>query len=197
MKILITSLVLTASATLSWWHQSDADGKVIDAAVKRSFEASVAAGLELSINQIQLLNVSGQQLKDINSLSRLTNLEDLQLSNNEIEDLTVFRSLTELVVLDLSNNEITDLTPLENLEKLQYLNLGQNRIKSIEPLTKLQGLKGLILSGNEGINLSPIKKMANLKSLFLSAGLQLTPRELTLLKRELPGCSIKLTPLTP
>ena len=197
MKILITSLVLTASATLSWWHQSDAGGKVIDAAVKRSFEASVAAGLELSINQIQLLNVSGQQLKDINSLSRLTNLEDLQLSNNEIEDLTVLRSLTELVVLDLSNNEIIDLTPLENLEKLQYLNLSQNKIKSIEPLSNLHGLKGLILTENEGLDLSPIKKMTNLKSLFLSAGLQLTPKELTNLRRSLPGCSIILIPLAP
>ena len=111
MKILILSLVITTSASITWWGRGHSDEGRINLTIKRSIaESSDESG------RIRRLNVSGENLKEIKALARLANIEDLDLSDNNIRDVSALSGFGDLVVLDLSHNQITDLTPLKKLK---------------------------------------------------------------------------------
>lgn len=143
------------------------------------------------------LNLSSQipQIEDINPLSSLTHLEELDLKSNSIRDLTPLSSLVNLQKLYLeygtshrSRNIIKngetplDLTPLASLTKLQNLHLTGNVITNLTPLASLSNLRVLILhnigfsdSGSDPatqysgkIDLTPLSNLTNLQELQIS-----------------------------
>ena len=79
----------------------------------------------------------------MDGLKECINLEILNLSYNDIKDLTVFRSLPKLQILNLSNNLIRSLEGLEDLEDLQMLNLSGNYIHNINEFQILKDSKEL------------------------------------------------------
>ncbi|WP_277156472.1 leucine-rich repeat domain-containing protein [Bifidobacterium sp. ESL0798] len=118
------------------------------------------------------LDLSGNRLTDISTLSTLTNLQTLNLSNNQISDITPLAGLTNLRLLGLSRNKIIDhqyndsnnsangLDPLAHLNMLDSLDLSFNKlngfplfdknnnfISSFAPLSRLP-LRQLNLSHN-------------------------------------------------
>src|SRR6476646_9478784 len=60
--------------------------------------------------------------------NKLSTLTSLDLSNNQIADLQPLSSLTNLTILILSNNQIADLQPLSSLTHLTTLDLSNNQI---------------------------------------------------------------------
>ncbi|HOL55663.1 MAG TPA: leucine-rich repeat domain-containing protein, partial [bacterium] len=65
-----------------------------------------------SLTSLQRLDLSHNQIIDINPLAGLTNLEELNLRNNQINNISPLINLTRIRILDLSNNWINDITPL-------------------------------------------------------------------------------------
>jgi len=85
-------------------------------------------GIEHCIN-IHSLNLSGNNLRKIDSISSLTRLESIYLSGNSIQNIDCLGALANLKELDISFNEIEDISVLNKLESLLYVNIIGNQIK--------------------------------------------------------------------
>jgi hypothetical protein len=92
------------------------------------------------------LDLSGKGIKDISEIEGLETLSDLQvlnLSDNQIVEIKGLDNLTKLTELDLSNNYIKEIQGLDHQINLKKLNLKANRffnIKGFENLINLERL---------------------------------------------------------
>ena len=116
---------------------------------------------------LRRLDLSGNALTDLSSLTRFHTLRSLDLSDNAISNLAPLRGLTELRRLDLAGNEIVDLWPLTDLPNLEVLLLDGNRVAEIGVLTHMTRLENLGLSGNAVDDLSPLADLWSLRRLDL------------------------------
>ncbi|XP_029345651.1 peroxidasin homolog isoform X12 [Acyrthosiphon pisum] len=124
---------------------------------------------------IKVLDLSYNEIMDIESLAHLTELETLNLSNNNISELKhgAFANLSKLQSLMLSNNNISELKHggFANLSELQILYLDNNKIENIETgaFNNLTSLKVLHLDYNNihKLDLEMFKGLRKLDKLFL------------------------------
>ena len=106
-----------------------------------------------SINDTDLahlghLDLSGNNIVDVGSLSWFTNLTYLDLSDNNSVDVGSLSRLTNLTYLDLSGSNIVDVGPLLGLTNLTYLDLSDNNVVDFGPLSGLAHLEYLNVRDN-------------------------------------------------
>ncbi len=84
------------------------------------------------------LDLSNNELINITSLKNLLSLRILRLAYNHIQDIQIISFLIHLTELDLDNNQI-HLIPntFNKLVELQCLNLSNNRLKSWNDIVRL------------------------------------------------------------
>ena len=74
-------------------------------------------------------------LKSIESIKYLINLEELRIMNSGLEELKadIFKNNQKLVKLDVPKNNLKKLYPntLRHLNHLDFINIGQNPIEKI------------------------------------------------------------------
>ncbi len=116
-----------------------------------------------SVKSITRLDCGNRQIKNINGLEHLAQLNDLKLYTNQISDLSPLANLTQLSFLSLQGNNVSDLSPIKNLLNLNELVLSHNQIESILPLEKMLELKTLNLRNN---NISDLLPLADLRKLW-------------------------------
>ena len=75
-------------------------------------------------------NLGITDIRDIEGLDQLSNLDYLYLENNKIKEIAGLEKLRYLHALDLTNNQITEIKGLENLNQLMHLNVNNNKIPS-------------------------------------------------------------------
>jgi len=102
------------------------------------------------------LNLSDNEMVFFPSITGLDNLTSLNLANNNIvnlgEDLS---GLSHLIILDLNNNEICDLSNFDDLSDLEFLDLSDNDLGCLgtspdfTSLSAATGLTELYLNGND------------------------------------------------
>ncbi|CAL6034136.1 tandem-95_repeat protein [Hexamita inflata] len=125
---------------------------------------------------IQVLDISQNNLDDISMLEKLVNLEQLDVSDNQISSLNSLSQLTNLMWLDASNNLLEDILGLEDIiNDLSYLNLTGNKMNMYDLICRN---KQLLVNSLCSLNLSSIPlskkdfkmiiKFTSLKSLILS-----------------------------
>jgi len=133
------------------------------------------------LNKLKYLNVSKNKLVDstnksvTKSISKLTNLTQLDISHNYLKNIDGLSSLTKLTELNLYDNAIHDFTELGTLTNLISLNLGENNekgldngVKGLEALDNLTKLEEFDFSENKTVDITNhISKMTNLKRLSL------------------------------
>lgn len=102
----------------------------------------------LSLRNLESLNLSHNQIFDLNPLVGLYKLKHLNLAQNNIIDIAPLSNLKQLELLVLSSNEINDLTPLVNLDRLQGVFLVKNKVTNLKPLINLIK-KGIPISFEE------------------------------------------------
>ncbi len=102
------------------------------------------------------LRISKNQIKKIEGLSTLINLESLELENNQIKKMKGLSTLTKLKVLYLENNQIKKMKGLSTLTKLEVLYLENNQIKKIKGLRTLTSLTSLQIQNNKITNIEPL-----------------------------------------
>ena len=91
------------------------------------------------------LDLSNNQLTNVDGLQNLTSVNQLNLSNNQLTNIDGLSNLTSVRILDLSDNQLTNVNGLSNLENGYMVVLSNNQISDISGLHKLKG-ENLVLS---------------------------------------------------
>ncbi len=108
-----------------------------------------------------------EEVCKILSLPGFTNLKELNISKNEISDieaLTKLACLQNLISLNISGNDLSSVKDIMRFSKLSSLDLSKNRIKKLDSITQLSELQSLNISNNL-IDDEGVKDIAQLKKL--------------------------------
>ena len=73
------------------------------------------------LKNLETLFASSLGISDISVLGELKNLDTLYLSHNQISDISALATLENLIELNLESNQITDLTPIMHLAEQLYI----------------------------------------------------------------------------
>jgi Leucine-rich repeat (LRR) protein len=97
------------------------------------------------LSQIEELNISGHDLKDLSGLDHLENLTFLNCTSNQITTMEDIQELQNLKTLIIQDNDLFTLQGVEHLQQLEYFNCLYNgrltTIGKIKMLSKLQVFK--------------------------------------------------------
>ncbi len=130
--------------------------------LKRLYVAYVDDG-DLSylagLNNLEILAVIGENIRNPEGLSNLTHLKSLSLCDNSSDamyddtarvpfDMQPFVKLIELEWLDLTYICIEDISPLAELKSLRHIGLVKTDVGDILPLKSLENLAELYVFGN-------------------------------------------------
>ena len=90
-----------------------------------------------NLTNLERLYISSKvELNNLEALQNLKVLQNLGLhTGDKLKNISFVSKLTELTNLDLSNNMISNIKPLRGLKKLQYLNITDNPINTKESET--------------------------------------------------------------
>jgi len=132
-------------------------------------------GLEYMANSpysddIAWINFSGSDISDASVLSGFHNVTVLDLSRNNLSDVDFLASMPKLQELRISQNQIMNAEGLTKSAPpdLWQLWLNDNQITNISALASLSGLQDLNLSGNQIGDVEPLAGQRQLISLDLS-----------------------------
>jgi hypothetical protein len=114
------------------------------------------------LSNLQSLSCRKTEVSDLAALQSLYNLQSLDCSHTQVSDLAPLQGLSNLQTLDCSYTQIRDLTPLKGLSSLQSLDCWQTRVRDLAPL---QGLSKLQTLGCSVSDLAPLKGLSDLQSL--------------------------------
>ncbi|MBM5607034.1 internalin [Listeria ivanovii] len=119
------------------------------------------------LTNLEELHACENQISDLSPLKDLTNLSSLYLKNNKLKSLSGVPT-AQLVHLVVDNNELSEVNPLNHSQYLENLSMSKNKLKNINGLANLTNLRTLNLSKNELSDLSPLRKLKKLNSLNAS-----------------------------
>ena len=96
------------------------------------------------------LNLDENQVTNVDSLRRLTNLRRLSIRHNNVHSISTFGNLINLTYLNLTGNKsISEVSMLKDCKNLNYLILGDNNISHVDSLSSLGNLINLDISYNK------------------------------------------------
>lgn len=116
------------------------------------------------------LSLSGQKISkisDVQGLSKLTSLEELNLINNQITEIEGLESLINLKKLYLDSNQISKIEGLKKLVNLEVLSLSNNNINVIGGIKGLRNLKQLFINNNDIDQLDGLGELVGLQGLWV------------------------------
>lgn len=108
------------------------------------------------LSKLQDLGLQDCGISDIGFLSGLTQLQSVNLNDNRVEDLSPLAGLTKLYDLALDNNNISDISALGNLSELNQVGLSNNRVRDFSPLADKPKLLYAAVYGNPCEDLTPV-----------------------------------------
>lgn len=118
---------------------------------------------------LKKVNISNSILiGNLQPLSELTKLEELDLSNTLIDDLTPLRNLNNLEKLNCRGTPVTILEPLRYSSSLIEINLSYTALDNIEILSNLKSLEKINVSHSNVSSFHSLEKLQNLRILNIS-----------------------------
>ncbi|MDG2393403.1 MAG: hypothetical protein P8M49_07820, partial [Thalassotalea sp.] len=120
-----------------------------------------------SLNNLEKLDLSGTQFKNIADLVELTNLTSLNLAATSVDDLASLSSLVNLTSLDVSNTNVVDLSFTESMPELSSLYAHSSKVAILPDLAKLSKLNDISLYDNAIVDISSLANLAAYKTLDL------------------------------
>ena len=154
-----------------------------------------------NLTRLEWINLGGNSVQALMTLSNLTRLTYLRLDANHIRDISPLANLSLLEELWLNGNAITDITPLIGLKNLKKLRLADNPFHDFSLLLKLEGVElDIDLSRLDELNIvvevpDPNLKQAIRETLSLPEDIPLTQHQMLRLKR-LSAWDSEITDLT-
>ncbi len=119
------------------------------------------------LSNLENLILGNNSLTDISFINDLKGLKKLDLSINNVKNISSIKNLKNITELDLGGNQLSDISPLKELKNLMKLNLEYNRLNDISLLKNFNNLTVLNIEGNQLNDISPLKELKNLKKLNL------------------------------
>ena len=113
------------------------------------------------------LTVHREDLEDISTLSRLSELKFLDLARTAVNDLRPIAGLTQLEELDLDYTKVENLEPLRRLTRLRRFAASETLVRDISPLADLVALESLWFYDTHVVDVSPLAKLRQLKTLSI------------------------------
>jgi len=145
-------------------------GKEPDQLTKKDYKK--VTNLNLSNSSIYGHNLtprgSVSPFKNIEPLSSLMNLTDLDLSGTYVLSIEPIKNFRNLQELDISYTDIFDFEPLKELKNLQRLRMIKTKVSDLEPLKGLTKLRTLSIINTKVSDLEPLKELTNLQALDVS-----------------------------
>lgn len=120
-----------------------------------------------NLSHLKILEFYYNQIKKIEALDKLPQLEELYLNWNQITEIEGLKNLSELQILSLTRNRINKIKNLEPLLKLKSLILDNNQIEIIEGLEDSYQLKVLGLAENQISKIRGLDNLSELENLTL------------------------------
>ena len=113
----------------------------------------------IGLMQEQILNLRDQNIEHIKQIenleTRYKKIQELDISNNNIKDLDGIENFTNLRTLNMNNNKIRSIKNIEKLKELRSVSFRNNNISEIQEIKECTKLEHLDLSGNTKIGKIP------------------------------------------
>ncbi|CAL6002436.1 Conserved_hypothetical protein [Hexamita inflata] len=135
--------------------------------------------LDVSINKVDLTHIHSVTsltklymqrcgLKNIDQISSLVNLKELDLSSNRDLDLSPLYKIDSLTKLSMRYCGLTNIDQITQLINLEVLNVADNQLLTINSISVLVNLKELDISYNDNIDITPLKDLVGLIKLDMN-----------------------------
>lgn len=171
----------------------------LDAVVARNKNIASLKGLELAV-KLKEIDFGVNQIKSIEPITRIHDLEKIVIAKNQIEDLAGIGQLKKLSELNLRANPLGDINPLYELNCLKKLVLTNVPIQNFNPLSNLNNLELLSIGWSFGLSYQMdqsnaadlydiISKLTNIRELHLSEE-PISRSQVMKLRKKLPWCII-------
>eukprot|EP00102_Acyrthosiphon_pisum_P023794 XP_016661004.1 PREDICTED: uncharacterized protein LOC107884077 isoform X2 [Acyrthosiphon pisum] len=123
------------------------------------------------LDNLKVLKVASCNLKSLDGVWNIPNVEELFASDNDISDLMLCSTLVKLTTLDLSRNKIMDLTRLHFLnfcEQLRCLSLSGCPVAKVENFEK--NVRNILpnlnhFNGNQTSEIEQVKPKLTIESI--------------------------------
>ncbi|XP_025106237.1 nischarin-like isoform X3 [Pomacea canaliculata] len=126
--------------------------RVVQADFSHNYIKEIDSSMQI-LWRVEQLDLSHNQLENVQNLQWLSNLTQLDLSHNRLRRLdSLHTKLGNVTSLSLAGNMIETLQGFSKLFSLQVLDVSNNRITALEdvkPVCQLPCLEKLFLSGNQ------------------------------------------------
>ena len=124
---------------------------------------------------IYTLDLTMNQVSDLENLKNMTALTTVKLGGNKITDISALAGMPKIETLNLNSNQLTSIAALEGFVYLEELYLGYNDISDLSPLVYCTVLEQLNLSENKKIkDVSFIGRNAKTLEALNLSGIKLT-----------------------
>lgn len=121
-----------------------------------------------ALKGLKQLDISDTKITDLSPLRYARHLSHLRAANTRLEDITTLAYFDQLSALDLSNTAVTDISTLARLAKLSALNLSGTTVTDFNALKPLKSLQNINLSNTAFDDPTLIAGSTGLKTINLS-----------------------------
>ncbi|XP_067654966.1 leucine-rich repeat and IQ domain-containing protein 1-like [Haliotis asinina] len=120
------------------------------------------------LGNLQIVNLSNNNLSLVHGLDGCTNIRWLDLSCNRITRLGCLDPLRRLHTLILSSNQLISCSGISDVPTLQHLNLSYNHLQGLDGLHKLCLLQRLDVSANNLLQFPDVRNQVLLEECDVS-----------------------------
>lgn len=119
-----------------------------------------------NLKNLENLNVSENiQLKNINFVKDLTNINRLEFNGTSVSDVKPLEKLNKMTWLDFHSTKVSDISALNNMKELQFLSFSETGVSDIDVVKNFKKLDELYMEDTKVTDLTPISDITNLVNL--------------------------------
>lgn len=111
---------------------------------------------------------NNQDIKNINPLSELPDLQSLDCSNTKVSDISPIRNHNKITELNISNTQVKDISNLKYANVVQNFTADNLNIDDISIVAFFEDMTNFSIANTKVTNIAPIAGCINLISLNLS-----------------------------
>ena len=122
-----------------------------------------------NLTSVNFIYLNNNKLTNVDGLSNLTSASDLQLSSNQLTNVDWLSNLTSVDDLQLSSNQLTNINGLSNLTSVDNLNLDDNNLTNVDGLSNLTSANLLYLEDNQLTNINGLANLEIMTNISIDA----------------------------